>query len=423
MISDLQSQFPDIPDPILWKTELLFRGVKFTDVLAEAVVEGAAPNFWPYRKRAEKGGWEIIPVPYLFRLEGGAVARVRVDDRSAMEVRRDGVGSPFTLWNNEEFLCTLSFVQAHAWYHYQTQDGSTPVAAGVEQLGDMLVVNVAPGCEYFRARDGSGHSFRCRFCGYGRFDERTRTLGQVSGQAELSPSLLQRLEEVLRVAADTGEAHHVYLTGGSLLSPEDEARRYLPIIEAARRAVGNRIRVTCGSGAVDMADSQRFRDAGADSCCYNLETWDAETFKAVCPGKSKYTGRDRWVQGLLGAVEAFGRGNVGSAFVAGVEMRPPAPGMSAEKMLTSIMEGATYLLDHGVVPVYSPLWPVEGTAYGIDDGLTPELYIDLEYKIYKLRAERHFPVPKWLICPDCSYMLLEVDFDRAFGLLPKDDFA
>lgn len=419
MITALRTQFRDVPELVLWKTELLFRGVRFTDVLADAVLEGAAPNFWPYRK-PEPSGWKVIDVPYLFRLEGGAVARVRVDNRSDLEVRREGPGQPFTLWNRDELLCSLDFVRAHTWQGYRTKDGATPQAAGVEQLGDMLVVNVAPGCEYYRAKDGSGHSFRCSFCGYGRFDERTKTMGQMRGQTELDPGLLARLEEVLGVAAASGEARHVYLTGGSLLSPKEEARRYISVIEAARRAVGDRLRVTCGSGAVDPEDSWRFREAGADSCCYNLETWDAETFKVVCRGKATYTGRERWIKGLLGAVEAFGRGNVGSAFVAGVELLPPAPGMSNQEMLASIREGAAFCLDNGIMPVYSPLWPVKGTGYHVDDGLTPELYLEVERMIYGLRAERKFAVPRWLTCPDCSYMLLEVDFDRAFGLIPDD---
>jgi hypothetical protein len=199
-------------------------------------------------------------------------------------------------------------------------------------------------------------------------------------------------------------------------SLDDEVRRFLPVVETARRAVGDRLRVTCGSGAIAEAGSRQLRDAGADSCCYNLETWDAETFRVACPGKSQYIGRERWIDALLGAVEVFGHGNVGSAFVAGLELLPPAPGMSRPAMVESIVAGATFLLDHGVMPLYSPLWPVEGTAYRPDDGLNPETYLWVEESVYRLRAERRFPVPEWLICPGCSYMLLEVDFDRAFGL-------
>jgi hypothetical protein len=416
MIPALRTQFPDLPAPLLWKTELLFRGVRFTQELADAAAAGAAPNFWPYRQRDGAGKVHLVPVPYLFQMEGGGVARVRVDDRSTLVVRRRNGDAGFTLCEDEETLCGVDFVRAHAWQDFRTRDGGSPFAAGVEQLGDMLVVNVAPGCEYFHA-DGDGErGLQCAFCAYGRFGKRSLALGQMPGRVAPAPATLRRLEEVLAAAAEAGEARHVYLTGGSLLDPRQEAERFLPVVEAARRAVGDRLRVTCGSGAVDPSDTLRYRDAGADSCCYNLETWDAATFEAACPGKAKFVGRGRWIEALLGAVEVFGRGNVGSAFVAGLELGPPAPGMSSERMVESIVEGARFLLDRGVVPLYSPLWPVEGTAYRPADGLSPELYIHLELEVYRLRAERRFPVPSWLICPGCSYMLLEVDFDRAFAL-------
>ena len=87
-------------------------------------------------------------------------------------------------------------------------------------------------------------------------------------------------------------------------------------------------------------------------------------------------------------------------------------------MLASISEGAAFLLDHGIMPLYSPLWPVEGTVYGPGDGISRETYVQLEADLCDLRRVRNFPVPGWLICPGCSYMLLEVDFDVAFGLSP-----
>ena len=396
-----------LPEAIVWKTELLFSGVKYSEVLTEAVQEGAAANYWPYRKISADGQGRFVPVPYLFKL-GSAVARVRINDRSAYQVRRSN--GTFQLWQDGAALCDVEFVRAHAWQSFRTSDGGSYYDAGVEQLGDMLVVNLTPGCEYFLTRS------RCGFCGYGRFGPRSHALGQLPGVVPPAALTLARLQEVLEFAAATGEARHVYIVGGSVLSPEQEAERYLPVVEVSRKAVGDRLHVTCGSGAVDRHGSERFRDAGADSCCYNLETWHAATFEAVCPGKSKYVGRERWIQALTDAVDVFGWGQVASAFVAGVELLPPGPCLSAEDTLASIREGAAFLLDRGIMPLYSPLWPVEGTEYALTDGISPELYLRIEDEICRLRAARNFPVPAWLICPGCSYMLLEVDFDLAFGL-------
>jgi len=416
MIDNLKAQFRDIPASVLWKTDLLFRGVRYSPELTEAVAGGAAENYWPYTKRDAESRLVQIPVPYLFRLESGSVARVRVDDTSDLAVRRDGSPTGFMLCRGEQPLCPIDFVKAHSWQSFRTSDGLTNYEAGVEQLGDMLVVNVAPGCEYHRAKDERGESMKCAFCAYGRFGPRATALGQVPGRLEPDAQALRRLHEVLSAAADSGEAHHVYITGGSMLGPEEEAARYLPVIETCRRATGDRLTVTCGSGAVDQAHSRRFRDAGADSCCYNMETWDAATFNAALPGKARYVGRERWIEGLLGAVDVFGWGRVASAFVAGIEMLPPGPGMTADEMRGSIREGAAFLMDHGVMPLYSPLWPVTGTAYRLDQGLQPDVYLRLERDVFDIRAERRFPVPSWLICKSCSYMLLEVDLDQAFGL-------
>lgn len=416
----LRARFPDLPEIILWKAELMFGGLRFTDALARAVEDGAAPNFYPYRRKSASGLAETIAVPYLFDLGGKAVARIRVDDRASMEVQRADDGR-YTLWRvatddaPARLLTEVRFVRKHGWSGFRTADGLDAMAAGAEQVGDMIVVNVAPGCEYFTARDAAGASRKCSFCAYGRFDKRSLALGQEPGKLALDEVSLRRIEAVMRAAADDGSAGHVYITGGSVLDPALEVERFLPVVEAVRRGVGDRLRVTIGSGAVDPAGSRRFRDAGADSACYNLETWDAATFEACCPGKAHHVGRQRWIDGLLGAVEVFGRGNVGSAFVAGLELVPPGPQMSHDAFLASVLEGAAFLLDHGIHPVHSPLWPIDGTAYGLRDGIPPALYVQLEHELYQLRAARGTRVPGWLICPHCSFMLLEVDFDRAFG--------
>jgi hypothetical protein len=406
MNTEFAKLYSVLPKPLVWKAQLMFTGVKYTEALTEAVTEGAAPGYWPHRVISADGVGQLRPVPYLFKLER-AVARVRVNEKSAFEVRRNTDG--FALWCEDELLSPVTFVPEHSWASFRTEDGSTYSESGIEQLGDMLVVNLTPGCEYFLSKSN------CKFCGYGRFSQRTQALGQFPGQILPQTRTIDRMSEVLAYASKSGEARHVYIVGGSTMSPEEEVERFVPVIKAARRAVGDRLQVTAGSGAVDRDGSLRFRDAGADSCCYNLETWDAATFEAVCPGKAKSVGRDRWIKALVDAVDVFGWSRVASAFVAGVEIPPPAPGMTVAEMLASIHEGAEFLLDHGITPLYSPLWPVEGTAYSVADGISPETYLALEYDVCKLRQDRNFPVPNWLICSGCSYMLMEVDFDNEFG--------
>jgi len=141
-----------------------------------------------------------------------------------------------------------------------------------------------------------------------------RPLARFPGGSHPGSLALPRLEEVLEAAAASGEARHVYVTGGSLLGPEQESDRYGPVVAACRRAVGDRLTATCGLDAVDKVYSERLRDAGADSCCYNMETWDAETFRAALPGKARYVGWERWIAGLVDAVDVVGWGTGGFGF-------------------------------------------------------------------------------------------------------------
>lgn len=180
-----------------WHTGIAFR-------LADLPARAAPVR--RYRKRTETGQFDLVPVPYLFKLDGGAVARVRVDDRSILSVRRDAPGGPFTLCRGDEGRCTTEFVRAHAWQGLRTTDGAKPFAAGVEHLDDMLVVNLAPGCEYFRVRDELGGSLRCSFCAYGRFDGRAVAMGQEPGRVDLPLLTLRRLGEILSLATELGEA-------------------------------------------------------------------------------------------------------------------------------------------------------------------------------------------------------------------------
>ena len=111
MLTDLRRQFPDMPESILRKTDLMFRGVRFTEELREAVAEGAAEYFWPYTKRDAESKLTQIAVPLLFRLEGGTVARVRVDDTSDLTVRRGPEGVAFMLCSDGQSVLSYRFRQ------------------------------------------------------------------------------------------------------------------------------------------------------------------------------------------------------------------------------------------------------------------------------------------------------------------------
>ena len=63
-----------------------------------------------------------------------------------------------------------------------------------------------------------------------------------------------------------------------------------------------------------------YDQTGVTSYCPNIEVWDAAIFKELCPGKEKWVGHAEWVRRTLDAVEIFGKGQVCTQVVGGVEM-------------------------------------------------------------------------------------------------------
>ena len=90
-------------------------------------------------------------------------------------------------------------------------DGVPLAKAGLQTHGDMLVINVAPGCEYFLHKH-EGDSMRCRFCAYGAPDERTHHLGQVAGQVGIPERTLERMAQGLHAVVEP-DHHPAHLSG------------------------------------------------------------------------------------------------------------------------------------------------------------------------------------------------------------------
>jgi hypothetical protein len=184
---------------------------------------------------------------------------------------------------------------------------------------------------------------------------------------------------------------------------------------AAREVVGDRAYLALGSGAIPPDMLKTFADEKlVDGCCFNLEVWGPQLFASVCPGKQRYVGWERWLESLYAAVELFGRGNVYTAMVGGVEMEPEHGGMSVDDAIANAMEGARTLLSHGVTPLWSIYWPLWGTTHPERLGAIREYFEKLNAEYAKVRQEFGVKINPRYQCQGCAYMQLEVDLDRTW---------
>jgi hypothetical protein len=404
----------ELPGSARFKLDLMFEGVRYTDALGKAA-EHAYPNYYPYR--FEKGehdptGKGKANIPYLMTIGDGTLLRVKGNAASPWQVS-GSLESGYQLRNGGDGSgIGIDFAPLPRWMQQTTGDGFPMARAGVSLHGDMAVVNLAPGCEYFLEKQ-DGKSMRCTFCAYGAPDERTAHLGQVVGQTSLPEMTYRRMGEALQAAVAETPIHHIYLVGGSLTDWREEGRRFIELARAVQEYNRHRIPVTCGSGALprDMLE-QLHREGLVDSVCFNLEVWSEALFAQICPGKHRFVGYRRWIESLEDAVSLWGRERVYSAMVAGIELEPEYR-MDWEAAADLAIRGAEDLCSRGIIPIYSLYWPVGGRDHPEYLHRLKAYFERLTLGYQAIRRKYELQVWEGFMCHQCAYMQLECDMDRA----------
>jgi hypothetical protein len=293
------------------------------------------------------------------------------------------------------------------------RDGTSMGRVGASVHGDMLVLNPAPGCQYFSARREAGRRMRCAFCLYGQPAPWQEALGQTLDEPLLPEWALARLVETVNAAVAGGDIAHVYLVGGSLVDPAEEAARYLQLARAIRRGCPDVPYLACGSGALpDEALEELHGEGLVDGVCFNLEVFGADLFETICPGKARSVGYEGWLHSLEKAVALWGVGHVYTAMVAGVELEPKWGGLGVAEAVDRCVTGAADLLDRGIFPIFSLYWPLYGEAHDEVVAKLRDYFAAVHLRYADLRRARALHFDPRFMCHRCAYMQLECDLDR-----------
>jgi hypothetical protein len=405
------------------KLDLFFDGIRFTESLGRAA-EHSFPNFFPYRfgpGEDDPGGTGKASIPYMLITKDDTHIRVRGNRSSPWWVsgsRETG----YRLRRDEgDADYAIDFESSWQWISARTSDDLPSAKAGISLHGDMAVINVAPGCEYFLAPRQDGVAMRCCFCTYGAPDSRIGEHGQVLGKTDLPESTYVRMQEVLKQALDETPIRHIYLVGGSLTDPREEGLRYAELARRVQKVNDHRVPVVCGSGALPEESLRVLHEERlVDAVSFNLEVWSKRLFSQVCPGKDTFFGYDAWIRSLERALELWGDGRVYSAMVAGVELGPEL-GLSPDEALEIGLRGAEDLCRRGILPIYSLYWPPSGRDYPKHLKDLRSYFERLQVGYWEIRQKTGVRIADDLVCHRCAYMQLECDIDRALSPVEATD--
>ncbi len=182
-------------------------------------------------------------------------------------------------------------------------------------------------------------------CLYCAFNERAKD-GAANKVLLKSP---RQVAEAYDIARRAGAANHFRITGG-FVPERRELEYYLDVADAIKETYSSFYGCAVVGAPADLSVLSKYKEAGFANISTNIEVWDKNIFAAMCPGKEKRNGGwQHWVDALEYSVELFGKGNVHSAIVAGLEP------------LESTLAGIEYLASKGVVCHFSAFRPEKGT--------------------------------------------------------------
>ena len=346
--------------------------------------------------KVHHSGFEL---PANFYLPHGLFAAFRWDPESKYKLVSEN-GKP-VIYLHGERLVEIEFYKRPKYLNLKTSDG--------EEFGH--IANFGPeggvGVCYSNECALKEHGEDCLYCNI------NSTAGAYSTDNIFLKTPKQVGEVVAAVYNEVGGTH-VNITGG-FIPERREIEYYADVADEIRERTGlDDFNGTAVLGApLDFGVIDKYKEAGYRTIAMNIEIWDKNIFKAICPGKEKRCGgRENWVNALEYAVKVFGRGRVRSNIVAGIEPKQ------------SILEGVEYLASKGVI-CYAGAWcPNPGST--LEGHRTPETswHVDLAHKVAAIFKKNGFTLDQLYDCLGAStpvhdiYRIEAGDFDEK-GRLPQ----
>jgi hypothetical protein len=315
---EVAREHPDFPSIVMRKIDTALRGVTLTDrAMERAKEEGAL-----YDVSADLG--LNTPKPVL----GGALFRDGTVVLGLEElylqfpdtfIRR---GSPYTLdavdgklWllDGDEPVEEVFFVPTPSYFGKKTSKGTPMLKMATPRFPCCLFIRIYNYCHFWEGKTP------CRYCSF------TKQKDEPAYTPESLEDLRETIEEALK---EQGRWMVLFLSGGSDPrgnSPyENTADEYVKALRTLQGCFGTeKVYARVVANAFPREQLLRLKEAGAVTYEPHIEVWDEKLFEWICPGKAKYFGRQYWIDSALEAVEIFGRGNVCTQFVGGVELAQP----------------------------------------------------------------------------------------------------
>lgn len=298
-------------------------------------------------------------LPAAIRLSSNYRIQVSYKEKAPYSISYEN-GS-FLLYKGNVLLDEITFVEKPAYYNKVTSDGTRMSTVAQEVGKTKITVAYSNECAL------KDKGLDCKFCNI------NATKANFAEHEGLKWKTPEQIAETVEAAYAEGY-RRITITGG-FIPERREVEYYIDVAEAIQERTGLEDfgGAACVGAPADLDVIDKYKEAGYSAISSNMEIWDANIFKTICPGKEEICGgRQNWINALKHEVEVFGKGNVRSYFVAGIEPK------------STLLEGIEYLASLGVVAIPLQWLPNPGSELEGHRAPKTEWYNDLYIKTYNI---------------------------------------
>ena len=258
-------------------------------------------------------------------------------------------------------------------YYAQRSSNGVPLQEVGQLCSDRIGVGLTNACTFYRSR-----ADRCRFC----------SIGMNTGTERGNKADDDIVEAILAALRDpVAPARHILLGGGTPNRDDAGAAR----IAALSRRIKLHTRAPIYAMLApprDLTHLSALIAAGVDEVGMNIEVFDEAAGRRYIPGKQAAMSREEHLRALERCVELFGPVRTRSIVVVGLEP------------VDDTIAGVARLASMGVLPILSPLRPLDGTL--LQDH--PRLSASEMWEVTQAAAEAadRFGVPLGPTCIACQ---------------------
>ncbi|AGK98501.1 radical SAM protein [Clostridium pasteurianum] len=378
---DIVEKYPQIPRFLILKIDVQRRGVYYTQNALNKIdpniyqLIGSNVFFASLGARDPK----IKSVPESLILKDGTTI---ITDPTPLEQNpyvvdyRDG---KFVLVDKDEIVEEVEFWEKPDYYGKFTSSG-VPMDSIVFARPQRLNITPTSYCHFWKNDNG------CKYC------DLVPHLRE-DGVIKKKLSAQDAYETVREAIKQKGRFANICMTMGSDVNgktPFDaEVEYYIEILQAiGKNFQGRRFPSQVITTALNEDQLARlYNETGLSSYTSDIEVLNEDLFKWICPGKEEWVGYKEWKRRLVAAVDIFGKGNVNSGIVGGVELAKPRGFKTEEEGLKHTLEEAEDLISKGVSIVYIVWVPRPLSFFKDQKNASLEYYVKLTIGLNALREK------------------------------------